>query len=191
MQNHPRTSVEKTVVFEEEKIRSGKKYNAIYDKKTGEVIKDWWCEEHDNPSGRPVGKKPHFVKLYRANWKQIVSGKLLTPYEQFLFISLLAYVKWGTVYVVNPNTKNYMSENDIVKMCGGSRTHIRSVVKSLCDKGFIKRITYGQGKSSKFAVNPNIAYFGNTMLDTQMLYMFKECAYIPETPLSYRISAKK
>ena len=191
MSNHLSNSIEKTVLFTEEKVKSGKKYNAIYDKETGEILKDWWVEEHDSPSGRPANKTPHFVKMYRSNWKDIISKKLLTPYEQYLFTSLLAFVKWDTVYAVNPSTKNYMSENDIVKMCGGSRTHIRSVLGSLCKKGFIKRISYGQGKRSRFAVNPNIAYFGNTMLDPAMNTLFDDCAFIPEVPLTYRKTQKK
>lgn len=185
-------STEYNVVLDEQKTNSGKKYKSITDIDTGEIIKDWWEEERDNPTGRPIGNKPHFIKMYRTNWRDVVANQRMTPYEQYVFTSLFAFLGWDGPLCLHPVTKKPLSEIGITQLLCASRPKIRLALDGLVDKGFVSRESMGIGKANHYSINTNIGFFGNLVLDKLQNVVFNSnCKYKPPVIVKYRQKEKK
>lgn len=189
---HKRDS-ERKVVIRDHDHSNGKVYREIIDVETGEIIKSYWIAEMDKLPGRPErGTKAYFVKLYRTNWRDIVSSKKLTPYEIGVFSMLLAYVDWQSPYIVHPKTGKNMSESEIATILNIDRSRFHVTVQGLVNKGLVAKVSKGSGRESHFMLNTNICFHGNTIRDVNDHNVFaKDCAYKPALEIRYRQSQNK
>ncbi len=187
-----RKPVETTVIINKEQLSSGKIYTSMTDKATGEIIKDYWIEEKDSPSGKPRGKKAHFIKFYKTNWIDIVTKKHLTPYEVGVFSMMIAFLDWQSPYIVHPDTNKNLNESELSELVKIDRAQLNVTIQSLCDKGMIKKICGGKGRANHFMINTNIAFNGVTIKDINDHTTFtKDCAYKPVLEMRYNQSQQK
>lgn len=170
-----------SVVIDVEDVKSGKKHVIITDAETGEVIKEYWTEDTDNPGGRPAGgKKVHFMKLYKTNWLDIVMNKRLTPYETGIFSMLFAFLDWQSPYIVHPKTHKNLNESELAELLQVDRAQLNVTLQSLCDKGMIKKVYGGCGRPNHFVLNTNVIFHGNSIKDANDHMTFiKDCSYKP------------
>lgn len=178
---------ETTVIIGEEPAGNGKTYRTIVDKDTGELIKGYWIEEKDTPTGRPPGKRAHFLKFYRTNWLDIVLKKHLTPYETGVFSLLLAFLDWQSPYIVHPNTGKNLNESELADLLKIDRAQLNTTIQVLCDKGMLKKVCGGKGRPNHFMINTNVAFYGNTIKDINDHITFvKDCVYKPTLEIKYK-----
>jgi hypothetical protein len=183
---------ETTVIIGEERANNGKVYKTIIDKETGELIKGYWVEEKDTPTGRPPGKRAHFLKIYRTNWLDIVIRKHLSPYEAGVFSLLITFLDWKSPYIVHPNTGKNLNESELADLLKIDRAQLNSTIQSLCDKGMLKKVYGGKGRPNHFMINTNIAFYGNTIKDLNDHTTFiKDCTYKPAVEIKYKQSQQK
>lgn len=178
---------EKTVEILEEHISAGKRRKIIKDKQTGEVIKEYWEEDRNKPSGRPTGRSAYFFKLYKTNWQDIVFERRMTPYEAGIFSFLIALVGWQTPYIVHPDTGENLNESEIAEFLGVSRSQLHDTIQSLVDKGFVAKVNKGNGRPNNYMLNTNIVFNGKTIKDLNDHFVFiKDCSYKPKIEIKYR-----
>jgi len=180
------------VFMHEEHTNTGKIHKAIVNKDTGEIIKDWWVEEKDTPTGRPPGKKAYFLKTYRSNWLDIAVNKRLTPYEAGIFSMISAFLDWQSPHLVHPKTGKNLNESEISQLLKIDRAQVNKTMQALCQKGFIKKISGGNGRANHFIMNTNIVFYGSTIKDINDHKTFtKDCSYDPVLKMKYQQSQQK
>lgn len=185
-------NVKRREVFESVEKAGNKRHKTITDVNTQEVIAEYWENNTSKPVGRPVGKKVHFIKIYKTNWLDIAKTKMFTPYEVGIFALLLAFLDWQSPYLVDPNTGKNLNESEIAEILQIDRAQLHNTIQSLVDKGIIAKISKGNGRPNHFMINTNIAFHGNTIRDLNDHTVFaKDCNYKPIVEVKYSEAKKK
>jgi hypothetical protein len=180
-------TIKTEVIIQTEKAESGTKERClILDAETGEIYDAFWKVNHKKLPGRNA-KKPHFIKLYRTNWVDIVKKKKLSIHEAGLLVILMAYIDWQSPYLVHPDTGENLNEKEIADLLGIHRGHLHNQLDSLCSKGLIAKINKGKGSPNNYMINSNVFFFGSAIKDINDHLVFtKDCEYIPPVVLKYK-----
>lgn len=167
----------------------------ITDIETGEIIDQTWIHETKGKPGRKQNQGAYFIKLYKTNLMQIASEKAkekkLDLNEAGLFFMLLSISGWQTPYVVHPETKKNMSCSAIANFLELDRKNIHNLLERLISKGMISKVVNGNGRANHYMINPNVAFWGKTIDDTNHLDVFKDGSYEPEIYIKYRKTPEK
>lgn len=171
---------------------AGECHVTLTDENTGEVVYDFWNKQTQNKPGRPsTGKSCDFIKIYRTNMIDIAKNKKLDFTEAGLLCLLIPLCGWQTPYLVHPDTKENMSCSEIARFLGKDRKHVSNILDCLCKKGIISKLSRGEGIPCHYMMNTNLAFFGNTINDTNHVEIFKDCAYKAPVKVKYRKTPEK
>lgn len=137
----------------------------------------------------------YFIKLYKTNLMQIASEKAkekkLDLNEAGLLFMLLSISGWQTPYIVHPETKKNMSCSAIANFLELDRKNVHNLLERLISKGMLSKVVNGNGRANHYMINPNIAFWGKTIDDTNHLDVFKDGLYEPEIYIKYRKTPEK
>jgi len=176
------------VIIEHERTNANE-FVRIVDAETGEVIDQFWRERRSKPSGRPPGgRKPHFMKVYAANWRQIVKEKRLTPVETGVLFMCLAFVGWESNFLVHPKTRKNLGCSELADLIGYSRQGLQPILESLTRKGLIATVKTGDGRANNYILNSHVVFWGNRIGDLSEHEVFNSeaCGYVPAVRVMYR-----
>lgn len=167
----------------------------ITDIETGEIIDQTWIHETKGKPGRKENKGAYFVKLYRTNLMQMATEKSkekkLDLNEAGLFFMLISISGWQTPYIVHPVTKKNMSCSSIADFLSLDRKNVHNLMERLISKGMLSKVMNGNGRANHYMINPNVAFWGKTIDDTNHLDVFRDCPYEPEIYIKYRKTPNK
>lgn len=160
----------------------------IVNNKSGEILSTKFIKESDKPAGRqPKTKQPHFYKLYRTNWQEVVKKKHLTPYEVGVFFMLLSFVGWESNFLIHPKTGANLNCSQLSILTGIDRSTLTNTLDKLNRKGFIAVVKCGDGNSNHYLLNSNLVFWGSQIKDVSEHSRFiKDCPYKPTVELKYK-----
>lgn len=168
---------------------SGTLCQVIYNAETDEPISRTFIKESDKPAGRVPknGKQPHFYKLYKTNWNEVVKKKHLTPYETGVFFMLLSYVGWESNFLVHPKTGVNLNCSQLSTMLNIARSQLDETLKTLNRKGFIAVVKCGDGGANHYMLNSNVVFWGSKIKDESEHYRFiHDCSLELPIELKYQ-----
>ncbi len=177
----------KEVIISTEQVGANERIH-ITDAETGEIIDQFWRERRSGLSGRPSEKKkrPHFMKLYRTNWRDIVKKKRLHPYEAGVFFMCLAFVGWESNFLIHPKTGKNLSCSGLAELIGVHRNQLQPTMESLNRKGLVAVVKTGHGQANHYLLNSNVVFWGSHVKDTSEHDIFgQDCPYSPPVELKY------
>lgn len=120
----------------------------------------------------------HFSKVYYNEINYIKKIYGLTSGEKNLLLSLAPYLMWETNLLVDEDSGQPLSQNELVDKLEINKTTIIRNVKGLYDKKIICPFTYK--KKKYFLINPYIMYNGKR-IDKFIVDIFKTMGYINRT----------
>jgi len=188
-------NVKKTEVFIGRERAGNSTFQTIVDAKTGELLDQGWINKTNSKPGRPKNEGAYFAKLYKTNLIQIATekekGKKLDLNEAGLFLFLMSVIGWRTPYITNPGTGKNMSCSEIADYLDIDRSQVYDLLERLISKGMISKVVNGNGRANHYMINPNVAFYGKTIDDTNHLDVFKTCPYTPKKYIDYRKTPDK
>jgi hypothetical protein len=175
-----------TVAVHTDETRSGKTFTTITNLDTKEEIDSFWTEQRRNPSGRPPdGKQPHFYKLYKTNWNEIVKRKHLQPYEAGVFFMVLSFVGWESNFIIHPKTGANLNCSQLADLLDIERMQLANTMQALNRKGLIAIVKCGDGNSNHYMLNSNVVFWGSKIKDVS-----EHSRFIKDCPLELPIELK-
>lgn len=169
---------------------NGRKHVRVLDKETGDVVSQYYEEARSKPSGRPQkpldGREAEFMKVYRTNLLDVCHNRRLTFNEAGVLMHLLSFVSWESNFLVNPKTKENISESEMADYLKCDRSTLHDALTALNDKGMISIVKRGNGRPNHFLFNSHIAFFGKYMKDLNEHTVFGNVAYEPPVRIKYK-----
>lgn len=166
----------------------------ILDAETGEILHDQkkqelWIQDgerayiYNQEKVERRKKTPHFIRLHRINWCDLVRRNILTRSEIALVASLLAFLDWESNYIIDDETKQFFNETSLAKALHYDKKGLRIQLEKLEDKGIIFIDRPGKGRANKYLINPNIAFWGKEVKNYIEHDKFNDAEYRPKSPI--------
>lgn len=120
----------------------------------------------------------HFSKIYYDELKYVKDQYGLSSAEKNLLLSLAPYLMWETNLLVDEDSGQPLSQNELVDKLEINKTTMIRNVKGLYEKKLLCPFTYK--KKKYFMINPYIMYNGKR-IDKFIVDVFKLMGYINRT----------
>jgi len=126
-----------------------------------------------------VKKDHHFCKTFRQPWRKImngktVSGKPLSLYARAILPALAPYISFSSNMV--QIDKRIPTHEELMKLCGMSKTSYYKAIKELEDNEIILRVKEAHGATAIY-FNPFLMIAGYGA-DDETLMLFRNSKYV-------------